>query len=56
MMCEPLAGRREVLGTARRPAVDDAEAIRPLGDVSSPKAEKIVLRQDNRNTHTLAAL
>ena len=56
MRCEPLAGRREGLGTARRTAVDDAEAIQPLVDVSSPRAEQIVLMQDNLNTHTRAAL
>lgn len=56
MMCEPLAGRREVLVTARRTAVDYAQAIQHLVDVSSPRAEKIVLMQDNRNTHTLASL
>jgi hypothetical protein len=56
MMFEPLVGRREVLVTARRTAVDDAEAIRPLGDVSSPRAEQIVLIQDTLHTHKLASL
>jgi len=56
MMFEPLAGRREVLVTARRTAVDYAEAIQHLVDVSYPEAEKIVLMQDNLNTHTLASL
>ena len=56
MMFEPLAGRREVLVTARRTAVDDAEALQHLVDVSSPSAEKIVLMQDNLNTHKLASL
>jgi len=56
MMCEPLAGQREVLVTARRTAVDYAEAIRHLVDVSHPRAEKIVLVQDNLNTHKLASL
>ena len=54
-MCEPLAGRREVLVTERRTAVDDAEAIQHLLAVSSPSAEKIVLLQDNLNTHQLAS-
>ncbi len=40
MMFEPLAGRREVLVTARRRAVDSAEAIRPLVDVCHPKADQ----------------
>jgi hypothetical protein len=56
MMCEPLAGRREVLVTERRTAVDYAEAIQHLVDVSYPSAEKIVLMQDNLNTHKLASL
>ena len=56
MMCEPLAGRREVLVTARRRAVDSAEAIRPLVDVCHPKADQIILGQDNLNTHKLASL
>jgi hypothetical protein len=56
MMFEPLAGQREVLVTARRTAVDYAEAIQHLVDVRYPSAEKIVLVQDNLNTHTLASL
>src|SRR5437660_1645140 len=56
MMFEPLAGRREVLVTARRTAVDYAEAIRHLVDVRYPRAETIVLRQDNLNSHKLASL
>jgi hypothetical protein len=56
MLFEPLAGRREVLVTARRTAVDYAEAIQHLVDVSYPEAEKIVLMQDNLNTHKLASL
>jgi hypothetical protein len=56
MMFEPLAGRREVLVTERRTAVDDAEAIQHRLDVSYPRAEKIVLRQDNLHTHQLASL
>lgn len=56
LMFEPLAGRREVLVTARRTAVDYAAAIQHLVDVSYPSAETIVLMQDNLNTHKLAAL
>jgi len=56
MMFEPLAGRREVLVTERRTAVDDAAAIQHLVDVSYPSAETIVLLQDNLNTHQLASL
>ena len=56
MMCEPLAGRRAVLVTARRTAGDSAEALRHLVDVCHPKADQIMLVQDNLNTHTLASL
>jgi DDE superfamily endonuclease len=56
MMFEPLAGRREVLVTERRTAVDYAEAIQYLVDVSDPSAETILLMQDNLNTHKLASL
>ena len=56
MMFEPLAGRREVLVTARRTAGDSAEALRHLVDVCHPKADQIILGQDNLNTHKLASL
>ena len=56
MMFEPLAGRRHVLVTERRTAKDYARAIRHLLDVVYPQAEKIVLVQDNLNTHKLASL
>jgi hypothetical protein len=56
MLFEPLAGRREVLVTARRTAVDYAEALQHLVDISYPRAEKIVLIQDNLHTHKLASL
>lgn len=56
MMFEPLAGRRHVLVTERRTAKDYAHAIRHLLDVAYPEAEKVVLVQDNLNTHKLASL
>ena len=56
MMFEPLAGRREVLVTARRTAVDDAEAMRHLVEVRYPRAETSVLVQDNLHTYKLASL
>jgi hypothetical protein len=56
MMFEPLTGRREVLVTERRTAKDYAHAIRHLIDVVYPTAEKIVLVQDNLNTHKPASL
>lgn len=56
MMFEPLAGRRHVMVTERRTAKDYAHAIRHLLDVVYPEAEKVVLVQDNLNTHKLASL
>jgi hypothetical protein len=56
LCCEPLAGRRWVAVTDRRTAVDWAHQIKILVDERYPEAEKIVLVQDNLNTHTPAAL
>jgi len=56
MMFEPLAGKRQVKVTDRRTAVDYAHAIRDLVDVHYPGAERIVLVQDNLNTHKPASL
>ena len=42
--------------TERRTAVDYAQVLKELSDVHFPKAEKIVLVQDNLNTHTPASL
>ena len=56
MLYAPLEGRREALVTERRTVVDYARAIRHLVDVMFPAAEKIVLVQDNLNTHKPASL
>ena len=56
LFSEPLAGRRKVLVTARRTAIDDAQAIRHLVDVRHPEADQIVLVQDNLHTHKVASL
>ena len=56
MMCAPLAGWRHVKVTERRTAVDYAHAVRELVDVHHPQAHKIVLVQDNLNTHKPASL
>lgn len=56
MFFEPLAGRRELLVTARRTMVDWAHAIRTLVDECYPEAEKIVLVMDNLNTHGIGSL
>jgi DDE superfamily endonuclease len=56
LWCEPLSGRRHVRVTERRTRVDWAHTIRELADVHHPAAEKIVLVQDNLNTHTPGSL
>jgi hypothetical protein len=56
MLFAPLEGWRHVKATERRTAVDYAYVLKELSDVHFPKAEKIVLVQDNLNTHTPASL
>lgn len=56
MVCEPLRGWREVMVSDRRTRIDWAQCIQELVDVHYPDAEKIVLVQDNLNTHTPASL
>lgn len=56
MLFEPLAGQRQVQVTERRTAVDYAQVIRQLVREHYPQAEKIVLVQDNLNTHKPASL
>jgi hypothetical protein len=52
----PLEGFRHVEVTERRTAVDYARILKDLSDVHFPNAEKIVLVQDNLNTHAPASL
>jgi hypothetical protein len=56
MMCEPLRGWRSVRVTGRRTRLDYAECLKELVDVHYPGAEKIVLVQDNLNTHSGGSL
>lgn len=56
LACEPLSGKRYTKVTAHRTKVDWARFIQELVDVHYAQAEKIVLVQDNLNTHTPAAL
>ena len=56
MVLEPLAGQREVEVTERRTRRDYAECLRQLSDELYSEAEKIVLVQDNLNTHSPASL
>ena len=56
MMFAPLEGWRNVKVTDRRTAVDYAHALKDLADVHWAQAERIVLVQDNLNTHAAASL
>lgn len=58
MICAPLLGTREVFvgENATRTAIDYAYAIRFLCEEMFPEAEKIILVQDNLNTHDVASL
>lgn len=56
MMCEPLRGWRHVKVTDRRTRRDYADCIRELVDIQYAKADKILLIQDNLNTHSGGSL
>src|SRR5437773_867617 len=56
MMCEPLRGWRHVRVSERRTRKDYAACLRELVEVHYPKAEKVLLVQDNLNTHDGASL
>jgi hypothetical protein len=56
MLCEPLAGWREVLVSDHRGMVDFAHVIKHLVDDVYPNAEQIPLVMDNLNTHSPGSL
>jgi uncharacterized small protein (DUF1192 family) len=56
MMFAPLEGWRRVKVTDRHTALDYAQVLKELSDTHFPSAEKIVLVQDNLNTHKPASL
>ncbi len=56
VMVEPLGGYRHVEVTAQRTAADYARQLHYLAEVRYPHADKIILVQDNLNTHRLASL
>jgi hypothetical protein len=56
MLFAPLEGWREVKVTERRTSIDYAQVLKELSDLHFAKAEKIVLVQDNLNTHNPASL
>ncbi len=56
LVTEPLRGWRHVTVSDRRTRLEWAQCIKELVDVHYPEAERIVLVQDNLNTHTPASL
>jgi hypothetical protein len=56
MMFAPLEGWRQVKVTDRHTAVDYAHRLKELADVHFANAKKIVLMEDNLNTHKPASL
>jgi DDE superfamily endonuclease len=56
MMFAPLEGWRHVKVTDRHTAVDYAQVLKDLSDAHYPNASKIILVQDNLNTHKPASL
>src|SRR3979409_486024 len=56
MVFAPLEGWRHVKVTDRHTAIDYAHVLRDLSDPHFPDAAKIVLLQDNLNTHKPASL
>jgi hypothetical protein len=56
MIFAPLEGWRHVEVTQRHTAEDYAKILKDLSDVHFPQAEKILLVQDNLNTHCPASL
>jgi hypothetical protein len=56
MISEPLVGKRDTVVTETRTALDFADVLKHTSDVLYPHAMKIVLVNDNLNTHTPASL
>jgi hypothetical protein len=56
MMFAPLEGWRHVKVTDRHTALDYAQLLKELSDTHFPDASKIILVQDNLNTHKPASL
>jgi DDE superfamily endonuclease len=56
MTFAPLEGRRHVTVTERRTAIDYAGVLKDIADQQFPTAKKILLVQDNLNTHKPGSL
>jgi hypothetical protein len=56
MVCEPMVGWRRVEVTQQRTAVDYAHLLKTLVDSDYAQTDKIIVIQDNLNTHSPASL
>ncbi len=56
MVCEPMVGWRRVEVTQQRTAIDYAHLLKTLVDSDYVQAEKLIVIQDNLNTHSPASL
>lgn len=56
MICEPMVGWRRVEVTQHRTALDYAHLLKTLVDSDYVQAEKLIVIQDNLNTHSPASL
>src|SRR3974377_2417844 len=56
MLFAPLEGWRHVKGTDRHTAIDYGHVLKDLADIHFPRANTIVLIQDNLNVHSKASL
>jgi hypothetical protein len=56
LACEPLQGLRYILVCERRTKMEYAQFMKDIAEKQYGDAEKIVVVQDNRNTHSAGAL
>lgn len=56
MVCEPMVGWRKVEVTQQRTALDYARVLKTIVDSDYPHADKVMVVQDNLNTHSPASL
>lgn len=56
MICEPMVGWRRVEVTQQRTAIDYAHLLKVLVDSDYAQVEKLIVIQDNLNTHSPASL
>lgn len=56
MICEPMVGWRRVEVTQQRTALDYAQLLKTLVDSDYAQVEKLIVIQDNLNTHSPASL